>query len=97
MHLIIYVSLKATVVMYLWRILQVLQEQYGIDVAHKGIELVATLISKVFDSLQTAHKGQVSSMTASITMIYAALLELFPAPIFYIYDDFRPVVVCLSC
>ncbi|XP_074340657.1 uncharacterized protein LOC141678278 [Apium graveolens] len=40
--------------------IKVLQEQYGIDgVAQQGMELVATTVSKIFDSLQTAHKGQI--------------------------------------
>lgn len=40
--------------------IKVLQEKYGEDgVAQKGMELVATIVSKTFDSLQTAHKGQI--------------------------------------
>ncbi|WOH13535.1 hypothetical protein DCAR_0833045 [Daucus carota subsp. sativus] len=40
--------------------IEILQEQYGIDgVAQQAMELVATAVSKIFDSLQTAHKGQI--------------------------------------
>ncbi|KAK1389775.1 Type 1 membrane protein [Heracleum sosnowskyi] len=40
--------------------IKVLQEKYGIDgVARQGLELVATSVSKIFDSLQTAHKGHI--------------------------------------
>lgn len=40
--------------------IKVLQEKYGIDgVARQGLELVATSVSKIFNSWQTAHKGQI--------------------------------------
>lgn len=39
--------------------IKALLEQYGTDVAQQGMELFVTLISKIFDSLQTAHKGKI--------------------------------------
>ncbi|KAM7466078.1 hypothetical protein LguiB_013640 [Lonicera macranthoides] len=39
--------------------IKVLQEQYGTDAARQGLELFVTSVSKIFDSLQTAYKGQI--------------------------------------
>ncbi|PSS35697.1 Protein transport protein like [Actinidia chinensis var. chinensis] len=40
--------------------IKVLQEEYGSEgVTQKGLELLSASISKIFESLQTAHKGQI--------------------------------------
>lgn len=40
---------------------QALQEQYGSDdVAKNGVDLLLATLSKIFDSLQEAYKGQLS-------------------------------------
>lgn len=40
--------------------IKALLEQYGSDgIAQQGVELLATSLSKIFDSLQTAYKGQI--------------------------------------
>lgn len=37
--------------------LQALQEQYGLDVAQQGMGMLLAMLSKMFDSLQQAYKG----------------------------------------
>ncbi|KAL9349481.1 hypothetical protein Peur_056736 [Populus x canadensis] len=52
--------------------LKALQEHYGPeDAAQKGLELLITMLSKMFDSLQAAYKGQI---------VGAILFNTAPAP-----------------
>lgn len=39
--------------------IKALQEQYGLDVAQQGMGMLLAMLSKMFDSLQQAYKGQI--------------------------------------